>query len=91
MQGVNSSEGQWARSELNTDEAAAMRWNFRTRLIVGALLFSLLPSALMSIVNFEATGIEVSFVAPVSASRMDIERLARSKLAYVIAKKSAES
>ena len=39
----------------------------------------------------EATGIEVSFVAPVSASRMDIERLARSKLAYVIAKKSAES
>ncbi len=33
-----------------------MRWNFRTRLIVGALLFSLLPSALMSIVNFEATG-----------------------------------
>lgn len=39
----------------------------------------------------EATGIEVSFVAPVSASRMDIERLARSKLAYVIAKKGAES
>ena len=39
----------------------------------------------------EVTGIEVSFVAPVSASRMDIERLARSKLAYVIAKKSAES
>ena len=39
----------------------------------------------------EETGTEVSFVAPVSASRRDIERLARSKLAYVIAKKSAET
>ena len=39
----------------------------------------------------EDTGVEVSFIAPVSASRLDIERLARSKLAYVIAKKSAES
>jgi hypothetical protein len=39
----------------------------------------------------EETGVEVSFIAPVSAARMDIERLARSKLAYVIARKSAES
>lgn len=39
----------------------------------------------------EETGIEVSFIAPVSAARMDIERLARSKIAYVIRKKSAES
>jgi hypothetical protein len=39
----------------------------------------------------EDTGVEVSFIAPVSAPRMDIERLARSKIAYVIRKKSAES
>jgi hypothetical protein len=39
----------------------------------------------------EETGVEVSFIAPVSALRMDIERLARSKIAYVIRKKSAES
>ena len=39
----------------------------------------------------ENTGVEISFVAPVSASRSDIERLARSKLAYVLKKKSAES
>jgi hypothetical protein len=39
----------------------------------------------------EESGVEVSFIAPVSASRMDMERLARSKLAYVIRKKSAES
>ncbi|MEQ1754356.1 MAG: hypothetical protein ABL973_09515 [Micropepsaceae bacterium] len=39
----------------------------------------------------EHTGVEISFVAPVSASRSDIERLARSKLAYVLKKKSAES
>ena len=39
----------------------------------------------------EETGVEVSFIAPVSAARMDIERLARSKIAYVIRKKSAES
>jgi len=39
----------------------------------------------------EETGVEVSFIAPVSAPRMDIERLARSKIAYVIRKKSAES
>ena len=39
----------------------------------------------------EETGVEVSFIAPVSAPRMDIERLARSKIAYVLRKKSAES
>ena len=39
----------------------------------------------------ELSGVEISFIAPVSASRMDIERLARSKLAYVISKKTAES
>jgi hypothetical protein len=36
----------------------------------------------------EATGTEVSFIAPASAARADIERLARSKLAYVLQKKS---
>ena len=39
----------------------------------------------------EETGTEVSFVAPSSAAKVDIERLARSKLAYVIKKKSAET
>jgi len=39
----------------------------------------------------EETGVEVSFIAPVSVLRLDIERLARSKIAYVIRKKSAES
>lgn len=31
----------------------------------------------------EATGLEVSFVAPASATRADIERLAKAKLEYV--------
>ena len=39
----------------------------------------------------EATGTEVSFIAPASAARADIERLARSKLAYVLRKKSGGS
>jgi hypothetical protein len=39
----------------------------------------------------EATGTEVSFVAPASATRIDIDRLARSKLAYVMRRKSADS
>lgn len=39
----------------------------------------------------EATGTEVSFIAPVSALRADIERLARSKLAYVMQKKSGDT
>ena len=39
----------------------------------------------------EATGIEVSFIAPATAARADIERLARSKLAYVLQKKSGDS
>ena len=39
----------------------------------------------------EETGTEISFVAPSSAAKVDIERLARSKLAYVIKKKSAET
>jgi hypothetical protein len=36
----------------------------------------------------EQTGVEVSFVAPASAARADIERLARSKLNYVLQKKN---
>lgn len=39
----------------------------------------------------EKSGTEVSFIAPVSALRSDIERLARAKLTYVINKKPAES
>ena len=39
----------------------------------------------------EATGTEVSFIAPVSAARMDIERLARAKLAYVMQRKSGDA
>jgi hypothetical protein len=39
----------------------------------------------------EASGKEVSFMAPVSASRLEIERLARAKVAYVIRKKTADS
>lgn len=39
----------------------------------------------------EASGTEVSFMAPVSASRLEIERLARSKLAYVMRRKTADS
>ena len=39
----------------------------------------------------EESGVEVSFIAPVSASRIDIERLARAKLAYVLRKKTGES
>lgn len=35
----------------------------------------------------ENSGVEVSFVAPASALRADIERLARSKLTYVLRKK----
>jgi len=36
----------------------------------------------------EATGTEVSFVAPANTARADIERLARSKLNYVLQKRS---
>jgi len=36
----------------------------------------------------EATGTEVSFIAPANTARADIERLARSKLNYVLQKKS---
>jgi hypothetical protein len=36
----------------------------------------------------EATGTEVSFIAPANAARADIERLARSKLEYVMKKKN---
>lgn len=35
----------------------------------------------------EATGTEVSFIVPPSAARADIERLARSKLDYVLRKR----
>ena len=36
----------------------------------------------------EATGTEVSFVAPANTSQADIERLANAKLRYVLAKKN---
>ena len=39
----------------------------------------------------EETGVEVSFVAPASAARADIERLARSKLNYVLEKKNRDA
>jgi hypothetical protein len=39
----------------------------------------------------EATGTEVSFIAPASAAQIDIERLARSKLSYVMKKKGDEA
>jgi hypothetical protein len=37
----------------------------------------------------EASGLEVSFVAPANTSRADIERLAKAKLAYVAKKNGA--
>ncbi len=37
----------------------------------------------------EASGLEVSFVAPANASRADIDRLAKAKLAYVAKKNGA--
>jgi len=37
------------------------------------------------------SGLEVSFVAPLTAGRMEIDRLARAKLAYVMRRKSAET
>jgi hypothetical protein len=39
----------------------------------------------------EATGTEVSFIAPLTASRLQIERLAQAKIAYVVNRKSADS
>ncbi len=39
----------------------------------------------------EQTGMEVSFIAPASAARADIERLARSKLNYVLEKKNRDA
>ncbi len=36
----------------------------------------------------EATGTEVSFIAPANAARADLERLARAKLDYVMKKKN---
>ncbi len=39
----------------------------------------------------DASGTEVTFMAPLSASRLDIERLARSKLAYVMRRKTPDS
>lgn len=36
----------------------------------------------------EQTGVEVSFIAPANTARADIERLARSKLHYVLQKKN---
>ena len=37
----------------------------------------------------EATGLEVSFVAPANTSRADIDRLAKAKLKYVAKKNGA--
>lgn len=39
----------------------------------------------------EATGTEVSFIAPANAARADIERLARAKLDYVMKKKNGSA
>ena len=39
----------------------------------------------------EETGIEVSFVTPANTARADVERLARSKLNYVIQKKNGDA
>ena len=39
----------------------------------------------------DQSGTEVSFMAPVSAYLLEIERLARAKLAYVMRRKSADS
>ena len=39
----------------------------------------------------EQTGVEVSFVAPAFAPRADLERLARSKLNYVLHKKNGDA
>lgn len=39
----------------------------------------------------ETTGTEVSFIAPATAARSDLERLARSKLDYVMKKKSGDA
>jgi hypothetical protein len=39
----------------------------------------------------EVTGTEVSFITPTSAARIDIERLARAKLTYVMQKKGGEA
>ena len=38
----------------------------------------------------EASGVEVSFIAPVNTPRGAIERLAKAKLRYVLAKKNGE-
>ena len=38
----------------------------------------------------EASGVEVSFIAPANTPRVAIERLARAKLHYVLAKKNGE-
>ena len=45
------------------------------------------PSLKVTAVD-EASGIEVSFVAPVNASRAATNRLAQAKLAYVLKKKN---
>ncbi|MCE9522355.1 MAG: hypothetical protein K8S25_07985 [Alphaproteobacteria bacterium] len=39
----------------------------------------------------EETGTEVSFISPASATRGDIERLAKAKLAYVMQRKSGDA
>ncbi len=36
----------------------------------------------------EASGVEISFIAPAKTSRADIRQLAKAKLRYVLAKKS---
>jgi Domain of unknown function (DUF6898) len=39
----------------------------------------------------ERTGTEVSFIAPASTARADIERLARAKLDYVLKKQNGSA
>lgn len=56
----------------------------------GAILLEITQakSSLKVVAVDEASGVEVSFIAPATTARGDIERLARAKLRYVLAKKN---
>jgi hypothetical protein len=58
----------------------------------GAILLEISQagSSLKIVAVDEASGVEVSFVAPANTARADIERLARAKLRYVLAKRNGE-
>ena len=60
---------------------------------LGAILLEITQakSSLKVVAVDEASGTEVSFVAPANTARADIERLARAKLRYVLAKKNGGS